>query len=380
MRATTKHLAGGALAFATAVGERRLRRLLRDALRGRDDAVRDRDEALRHARVLARVARELSSTLDPELLVEIAVKLSAEIASPPGHRPRRANYCRISDGLVRVDAEHDGEGRWLGACWPLTEHVHLERAVRTRRPTCGALDPDTLGPTVLRLAREQGVGHGAWVPVVVGDVLHGVVAVAGRNGPVSERELRSCVAIVEIMELALANALAHRRTELAALTDPLTSLSNRRGLDRLVDERRARAPMAVLAIDIDDLKAVNDRYGHATGDELIVTVASAISSVLRAGDALARVGGDEFALTVFASDEGAGERVAARMLAAVAEAVFPAAPSGRPRISIGVACAEPGAPLHEALARADAAMYDAKRAGGMQVRTDGQQPPRELAA
>lgn len=344
--------------------------------------MRERDEALRQGRVLARVARELSSTLDPDLLVDVAIKLAAEIASPPGLRARRANYCRIADGLVRVDAEHDGQGSWVGASWPLSEHAHLEQAVRTGRPTSGVLDAGTLGPTVLRFAQEQGVGHGAWVPVIVGDELHGVVAVAGRNRPVSDGELASCVAIVEIMELALANALAHRRTEHAALTDPLTSLANRRGLERLVDERRARAPMAVLAIDIDDLKSVNDRYGHATGDELIVTVAAAVTSVLRTGDALARIGGDEFASAVFGSDEHAGELVAARMLKAVTETSFPATPTGRPQISIGVACAQPGEPLHEALARADGAMYEAKRAGGMRSRTAaaGGEPPRELAA
>ncbi|MGH2875881.1 MAG: hypothetical protein ACRDLV_06485, partial [Solirubrobacteraceae bacterium] len=109
----------------------RLRRLLDDARREREEAVRERDEALRQGRVLARVARELSSTLDPGLLVDVAVKLAAEIASPPGLRGRRANYCRIADGLVRVDAEHDGQGRWVGSSWPLSEHAHLERAVRT---------------------------------------------------------------------------------------------------------------------------------------------------------------------------------------------------------------------------------------------------------
>jgi diguanylate cyclase (GGDEF)-like protein len=164
------------------------------------------------------------------------------------------------------------------------------------------------------------------------------------------------------MELALKNALAHKRAQRAALTDPLTSLANRRGMERLVHERRGRRRLAVLAIDVDRLKEVNDRHGHAAGDELLLLVADAIRSVLRAGDVVARVGGDEFACVAFDADEEAAVLGASRLLKAVRNTDRR---GWEPRVSIGVACAELGESLADILHRADAAMYQSKRAGGM---------------
>ena len=332
------------------------------------DAIDEREEALRQAQVLGDVARELNSTLDPDFVVATAVRCAAEIASPPGLRARRANYCRISDGVVLVDAEFDAEGGYVGATWPLPEHPLLAKAVRERVPTSGALDPAGLGPTVRDLASRQGVRHGAWVPVIVDRELHGVLAVAGRNRPVSSQEMSRCIALVRIMELALANALAHEHLHRAAHTDPLTSLANRRGMHQLVSERRGRRPLVVLAIDVDGLKDVNDRHGHAAGDELLRLVADAIGSVMRAGDVVARLGGDEFACVVFDSDEQGGAHIAARVLEAVINA--PDCPRA-PRVSIGVACAEPGGSLDSSVRAADAAMYEAKRAGGMRFQLAG---------
>jgi diguanylate cyclase (GGDEF)-like protein len=339
------------------------------------DAIAEREETLRQAWVLGDVARELNSTLDSDRVVAIGVRLAAEIASPPGSRARRANYCRIADGMVRVDAEFDGEGQWLGAAWPLREHPLLAQAVRTGFATSGALDPAELGPAVRYLAAAQGVGHGGWVPVTVDGVLHGVLAVAGRNRPVSEQELSRCVAISQIMELALQNALTHELAQRAALIDPLTSLSNRRGMEQLVLEGRGHGPLAVVAIDVDQLKEVNDGHGHAAGDELLQLVADAIRSVRRAGDVVARLGGDEFACVMFDSDEHAGRHVATRLLEAVRHARYRGCAA---RLSIGIACAAPGASLKDGIRRADLAMYEAKRAGGMRYRLAAAEPLAEL--
>ena len=335
---------------------------IQSLLRWLSNAIEEREEALRQAEVLRDAARALNETLECERVVATGVRLAAEIASPPGLRPQRANYCRIAQGVVTVSAERDGEGAWLGATWPLHEHPLLERAARLRTPVAGALDTEILGPSVARLATEQGVAHGAWVPVVVDGDLHGVLAVAGRNRPVSDQELASCAALVGIMEPALRNARRHERSRIAALTDPLTTLANRRGLAQLVSERAVQGPVAVLAIDVDRLKETNDRHGHAAGDELLVAVSRALLSAQRAGDVVARIGGDEFACALFDADADTAVRVAERMLAAVGRSLH----RGRaPRISIGIACCASDISLEERLRRADRAMYAAKRAGGM---------------
>ena len=186
-----------------------------------------------------------NSTLDPGLVVTTGVRVAAEIASPPGRRARRANYCRIADGIVTVEAEFDTEGGWTGATWPSLTPTNT-RCSRGQRPNASrprvCSIPPSSGRQSAKLAREQGVGHGAWVPVVVDGELHGALAVAGRNRPITEHELARCVAIVRIMELALANALAHEQLRRAAHTDPLTSLANRRVLEELVRARRGRRP------------------------------------------------------------------------------------------------------------------------------------------
>jgi diguanylate cyclase (GGDEF)-like protein len=329
------------------------------------DVIGARDEALRQAWVLATAASELTATLDPDQVIATAVRLAAEMASPPGLRSRRANYCRIVDGIVRVDAECDADGDWVGASWPLAEHPQLAEVVRNGAAKLGRLDPAALGPAVRAVNRSQRVGHGAWVPVVVDGELHGVLAVAGRNRPVGVQELSRCVAIAQIMELAMSNALAHRDLKRAALTDPLTSLANRRGLEELVGERRGRRPLTVLAIDVDGLKAVNDRDGHAAGDALLVTVADALAAVLRSGEVVARVGGDEFVCVLFDSVQDVGAQVAKRLLNALDVARVD---GDAPRASIGVAYAAPGVPLPDTIRRADAAMYAAKQAGGRRFR------------
>lgn len=341
-------VAGGLLVL----GVERLRSRLRAA-------IAEREEALRQATVLGEVARALNSTLDPDEVVSVAVRLAAEIASPPGLRSRRANYCQVSDGIVRVVAECDAEGEWIGASWPLAEHPHLARTVQTRRPTVGELNK--LGPTVREINRSQRVAHGGWIPVCIDEELHGVLAIAGRNRPVSEQDLSRCAAIVEMMQLALNNALAHQQSQTAALTDPLTAVLNRRGLAEHMLQRPNTQRFAVLAVDVDGLKEVNDRYGHSAGDELLRLTGTAIHSALRADDVVARVGGDEFTCVLFGADETVGAEIAARIGKAVVNI-----PHGylRPSVSIGVAVADPETPFDTSLRAADAALYRAKHRGG----------------
>jgi diguanylate cyclase (GGDEF)-like protein len=146
-----------------------------------------------------------------------------------------------------------------------------------------------------------------------------------------------------------------RLTELAS-SDPLTGLWNRRRfdeeLDWLVQGGRAGT---LLVLDLDGFKHVNDRLGHDAGDELLRTVARAVSGCVRRADLVARNGGDEFAvLLVGATPEEAG-RVADKIRAAVA-AVWPLGLSGG--VSIGTASV--GGSAGDVVARADRAMYASK--------------------
>nr|AGU11697.1 GGDEF domain [uncultured organism] len=150
-----------------------------------------------------------------------------------------------------------------------------------------------------------------------------------------------------------------------AHTDLLTGLANRR-LFYAQWELNLRSPSdntALLYLDLDGFKPINDELGHQGGDAVLQAVADRISQVVRAGDVVARLGGDEFAVILpGASDEDA-EEIAARILAAVAEPIRVRGAPVRVGASIGVIMAPHGADPDSEIQRADAAMYAAKAAG-----------------
>jgi diguanylate cyclase (GGDEF)-like protein len=130
----------------------------------------------------------------------------------------------------------------------------------------------------------------------------------------------SCVALVRVLE----EGFEHERKALraTAMRDPLTGAANRRALgERLSYEiarhTRQQRSLAVIALDLDGFKAVNDRFGHQAGDELLREVANAIGATLREQDTLARVGGDEFTVLAPETDHEGGERLAERVSDAV---------------------------------------------------------------
>jgi diguanylate cyclase len=150
-----------------------------------------------------------------------------------------------------------------------------------------------------------------------------------------------------------------------AMHDPLTGLGNRAMLIDVLDDMLAGAPerVAVILIDLDDFKSVNDTLGHQAGDELIVEVATRLMSASRSTDLIARLGGDEFAIIV--SDRTGGGALAAARRAL--EALRPAAEVAGHQVfvdaSIGVATGQAGMEPGDLLRDADIAMYLAKSQG-----------------
>jgi diguanylate cyclase (GGDEF)-like protein len=163
-------------------------------------------------------------------------------------------------------------------------------------------------------------------------------------------------------EAAVAIARADAALLLAdqARRDPLTDLVNRRGWEEALTTEMSRArrsgePLAMLMIDLDGLKQLNDGAGHQAGDELLVAVARAWEQRLRPTDVLARYGGDEFAVVLPCCTLSAAMRIA--------DALIQSLPTGA-SCSVGVAQWEQGEDAPAFVARADAALYKGKRAGG----------------
>ncbi len=190
---------------------------------------------------------------------------------------------------------------------------------------------------------------------------------------------RERLATLEEKNAALAAALVDQerlRQELERMssTDPLTGLANRRELDRYLglavpQARRSWRPLSVLILDVDHFKQVNDRYGHAAGDAVLVELAGRLSTRMRSTDLVARWGGEEFCI-ILPDTELGGACTVAEVLRGLVEATPFSAANERlaVTISIGVASLEPArCDPRSLLKAADEALYAAKHAGRNRV-------------
>ncbi len=183
--------------------------------------------------------------------------------------------------------------------------------------------------------------------------------------------LHTLLTELQVADMEEQNALL----ETLSNTDALTGVANRRRLDCALAERLEGAPAVdfLLLIDVDHFKAFNDMHGHLAGDDCLRAIARVVAGELAGGDLLARFGGEEFAVLVTQSCPESVLALAERLRVAVASA----RPFGlvRPEsitISVGVAERTPGSDAALMIARADAALYAAKRAGRNCVRHAGE--------
>jgi diguanylate cyclase len=170
-------------------------------------------------------------------------------------------------------------------------------------------------------------------------------------------------------------AIAHKKLTIYASTDALTQVMNRAAFSTLVDayltqvraaEQRAKG--ALLIIDADDFKAVNDRFGHDRGDEALVTIASSIKAMLRAPDLVGRLGGEEFGVFLPGATTEQATTVAERIRQTVNGASFaPAGAQHNLSVSVGGAVFEREVPFAELFRLADQQLYAAKRDGRNRV-------------
>jgi diguanylate cyclase (GGDEF)-like protein/PAS domain S-box-containing protein len=192
-----------------------------------------------------------------------------------------------------------------------------------------------------------------------------------RTAPI--RREGEIVGAVEIFDDAASLVAARRSASQAehdALTDELTGLANRRMFDlilaaRLEDLERYGTPLGLLLGDLDHFKAINDQHGHLVGDDVLRVVAATLRGAVRAGDLVARWGGEEFTVIANRATRRELELMAERVRALVAATDVSLASGGvvHPTISVGAALASAGEQASALLERADAALYAAKAGG-----------------
>ncbi len=207
------------------------------------------------------------------------------------------------------------------------------------------------------------------IPLVARSHIKGVLNIyrEGDEGLFTEDEFELAKRFGDAAALAIDNAQIRARLEREAQTDSLTGLLNHRSfherlLNAVQEASRTHRPVAVLMLDIDDFKRVNDVHGHGVGDELLRLLADTLRTAVRPNDIVCRLGGEEFAVIMTACDGVDATRVAERIVARTGEVDLPAV--GAVTISIGLARGpEHAMNPRELAACAEAAMMTAKAQG-----------------
>nr|WP_308635093.1 GGDEF domain-containing protein [Massilia brevitalea] len=250
-------------------------------------------------------------------------------------------------------------------------------ALSTISTACVLLSPRLKDPTLLQ--RIIGVNNGVFGTAIaswaVGAFLRGELNMTETDGAQMAGYISGYMLMIMngfgflLMSKQRNDAVMKR----LATLDDLTGLLNRRAFFTRANETRMlairlRKPIALLMIDIDHFKRLNDRFGHASGDEALVLFARAAGGALREHDVLGRMGGEEFALAMPGADLDGARQAAERLRQATMAICLPSCGNGyEMTVSIGVVVIEANEDLPAALARADRALYQAKRNGRNRV-------------
>ncbi len=338
---------------------------------------------LRRRVVLAEAVAELShwalTASQPDELLEESLRVAVEIIGADYGTAVR----RLPDGRLRVARELGPQPFAPGTILSVSpDRSYVLRVIETGQPLVSSdlrCDPRIAPPSSLL---TRGIVSGLAVPVRGAEAVMGVLALHSRHRRRFNRDdLAAASALASVVATAWEQAEQRKRLSHQALHDPLTGLPNRTlfldRLDHALVRRLAEGDVdhpsgvAVMLIDLDEFKWVNDRFGHAAGDRLLRMVAHRLRSVVRPEDTIARLGGDEFGLLCDLITDEAAVRLAERMRTSCSQPVdvpgsmltvsasfgitFGQRPAARPRSSAVL------------LDEADAALYRAKDQGHGQI-------------
>ncbi|WP_203580224.1 GGDEF domain-containing protein [Microbacterium hibisci] len=269
--------------------------------------------------------------------------------------------------------QEDGQLLLTGGTNPLEGRVAPVPQLRETADVTVVRDDDTEYPDLSAAMRANGITALSVTPLIAdGERLGVLVCFFSERVEFDFHFFDLQQALGRQASQTLVRVRLQRRLALLALHDQLTGVANRQLLQMTLDDAitvaaTAGEPLAVLFLDVDDFKSINDAFGHAAGDTVLVELASRLHGGVRAGDIVGRIGGDEFVAICPGADAHAAESIADRTLELCRVPV--AVPDGvvSASVSVGISLYRPDVDPHpsaqQLLVRADAAMYDAKRAG-----------------
>jgi len=349
--------------------------VVEERLRHLETRVRELEESRSEfRRALNRLGDALAATHDrPAMLIAVletcALYLRASAAAfygwvPGTERLRPLASCGTAPAPDHLSELKFGDGL-AGAAAEAAAVVTWPGSAQVRPAASEPFDPAARSQTAVA------------VPIRSGNRPFGVLALYGRtvDRVFTAEDVDSLVALVRQVETAIENSFLYEEATRLSITDGLTSLWNRRQFDLRVAAEHQRGvrfgdPFSVILLDLDQMKAVNDAFGHQAGDAMLIELARRLTGGVRDVDLVARFGGDEFGLILPNTGIGGALRVAEKIRAAIAgETVdVEAADPIQATVSVGVASyPEHGSTGRELVRAADAALYKAKGAGGNRV-------------
>ena len=255
--------------------------------------------------------------------------------------------------------------------YPLVEYPETARVLATRNVSI--VDPSDPEADSSEVRFLLGLGGRLMfqIPMVVNGQAIGTVELMTRSGaPLLDRQIALAQTMANEAGILFENARLYEQIRHQAFYDHLTGLPNRALFGDRAGHALARGAAdadrrpALLFVDIDDFKLINDRFGHEIGDQVLASVAARLQGLLRAGDSVARLSGDEFGVLVEdVADISEAREIAARVVRAFEH---PLELEGRMiaiSVSVGVDIAEPGSDSETLIRNADFAMYGAKQSG-----------------
>ncbi|HVH62225.1 MAG TPA: GGDEF domain-containing protein [Candidatus Dormibacteraeota bacterium] len=337
---------------------------LRGTTRELEAALADESGARDRAALLLAIASAVNSSLALEEVLNVALTHAGRIMGAVAGamylvRPGKTELFR--------EASYNLSNRARGSVRKVDEEP-LKSTLTVMRPRVADLD-ERSAPGLEAGGHPQ---HALVVPIQRSGQLMGAMELyltAIRD--LSEDQVDLLNGVASQAAIAIVHAQLFEAQEENALTDELTKLLNRRALaQRFLQEmqhaRRHRESIAVLMIDIDHFKEVNDTYGHLNGDAVLAELAKILTSGARESDVCARYGGEEFALVLPQTEASGANTLAERIRAKVAAATFPG--GLKLTISVGVAATADASLFTQLTDRADQALYAAKQGGRNQVR------------
>ena len=326
----------------------------------------------RELRRLLDMSADLSTSLDPH---QVADLIAGHMASALGVDECAISYWDRSGGRVESLGYYPAlaDGEHLEPFFEVSRYPTTLRVLERQEIVLIDADDPAADQAEVALLRGEGNRTVVMLPLVAKGQSIALAELFSKTSiPWNPEVLELVQSMANEAAMALENARLYEDARKLADRDPLTGFFNHRFLhERLGEEvvrtQRARHPLSVLMLDLDDFKLVNDTFGHLFGDRVLTWTADLIRSTLRASDIPARYGGDEFAIILPETDAQEARSAAERILEAFRDQAFVGEQRGPVPIglSIGVATyPTDGRYATDLIAAADRALYRVKREGG----------------